>query len=720
MWKRNVVGRLGWFAVAIAVGVSPSWARSARSEADRTEPVRVSQRGVAQSDPDGSIRLDLDRETVTQLLRKRRVVLRDFPLPDRLPVDLDLKPFDVLAPGARLIVVDEHGEREVPRPSFQAYRGTVLGDPDSSVTLSVFEGRIAGSIHTWDDEFVIAPRRYNLAREGSREIRAWSRDGDPDQPDTPLCGADADPTYAAGTMLSHLAAANPVSAPSTQIDGNTLLAADIAVDATYEWYAHFGSVAAAQSYILNLMAQVSTIYENEVRVQLEVPYIRIFQTPADPYTDGETSTSVLLDELRAEWNANQTAVDRTVAHLFSVRPSGGSGRAYLDVLCDNDFRPGNSADYGVSTLSANGGSWEKNLVAHELGHNFSSPHTHCYVPEIDQCANQSGCYQGATVDTPSTIMSYCSQIASSFHVRVQDEKIRPAAEAAFPTCIDTAGLPGRLQDGGSVSIQKPEQCPSSSFVNDDGSANQYYGYGGSAQMAYVKRYTPSCYPFLLEQVDVMIGSSTVAVGRPVRVLVYTDPAGSGDIGNATLVHSEDSTVQVVSLGAFNQYVLSSPVTLTAGDYYIGIYDLDDDAATTYLSTVDFSTEGDSYRTANSTSPQDFQLHSGGTWMIRGAGGPVGLDSLMLQWGAPCNDATTPSQDFAVYQGVIGDFSNYASLTCSTGRDTGFLDVNAPANSFYLVVPRTSANEGSYGLTGESLERAPAAASCVPQSVGGCL
>jgi hypothetical protein len=160
---RNRYGstRLVWIALAIVLGLTPSWAR-------------VAQRGLTRSDADGSIRLDSERE-VRQLLGNRRVVLRDFPLPDRLPVDLDLEPFDVLAPGARLIVVDEHGEREVPRPAFRAFRGTVLGDPDSSVTLSVFEGRIAGSIRTWDDEFVVAPRRYNLARDGSRETHISAR-----------------------------------------------------------------------------------------------------------------------------------------------------------------------------------------------------------------------------------------------------------------------------------------------------------------------------------------------------------------------------------------------------------------------------------------------------------------------------------------------------------------------------------------------------------------
>jgi hypothetical protein len=303
---------------------------------------------------------------------------------------------------------------------------------------------------------------------------------------------------------------------------------------------------------------------------------------------------------------------------------------------------------------------------------------------------------------------------------VEDEKIRPAAEAAFPICIHTAGLPGRLESGNGVLLDKPSQCPTASLVRDDGSVNSYYGYGGTAQMAWIKRFTPPCYPFLLEQVDVLIGhSSSVAAGRPIRVLVYSDPTGSGDPADATLVHSEDSTVQIVSNSVFNEYVLAAPVTLASGDYYVGVYDLEADPETNYIATIDTSVGGDAYRTANSTSPQDFSLYSGGTWMIRASGGSVGADSLMMQWGAPCNDATTPSQDFAVYQGAIGDYGNYDSLTCTTGRSTSYLAVGAPDDSFYIVVPRTSANEGSYGLTGAGAERPAAAAPCRPQSVGAC-
>ena len=369
---------------------------------------------------------ELDPVVYNDLLNQHQVVLEDFPLPGSRAVNLHLTSFDVLTADARLILVDDAGEREVPRPRFRSFRGHVRGHPDSTVTLSVFDGRLAGSIRVDELEFAIAPGEARPEAPGTRSVRIWNRTADPDRPDRPFCSED----LPQGTEFSSRAAAT--------VDENTLLTAQIAIDAPYEWYENFGTLTSAQNYILSLMAEVSTIYHNEVLVDLEVPYLRIFTVPADPYTD-TTDASTLLSEFRSEWNASQTGVDRTVAHLFSVRPSGGAGTAYLDVLCSNSLRPGNSFDYGVSTISARGGSWEKDLVAHELGHNFSSPHTHCYVPEIDQCGSEQGCYSGPTVATTGTIMSYCSSSISEFHARVENERIRPAAEAAYPTCLTAQG-----------------------------------------------------------------------------------------------------------------------------------------------------------------------------------------------------------------------------------------------------------------------------------------
>jgi hypothetical protein len=344
------------------------------------------------------------------------------------------------------------------------------------------------------------------------------------------------------------------------------------------------------------------------------------------------------------------------------------------------------------------------------------------VPEIDICANQSGCYQGATQQSVSTIMSYCNNTQSTFHQRVRDEKIRPAAEDAYPSCITTAGLPGDVGDGtgNGLQLSKPASCPTADLRNDDGSLNGYYGYTGTTRMAWIKRFTPGCYPFRLTTLDLLIGhTSSIAPGRPIRLLVYADPTGGGDPSYATLVHSEDTTVQIVSGSTWNSYDLSDPVMISSGDYYIGAYDLEADAPNSYIASRDSSREGDSWQAAESTSPDSFAVHGGATWMIRGEGGSVPPGTIKLEWQAACNEASTPDQDYAVYGGSIGDFLDMNGLTCSTSRATSWLADAVQDGSFLVVVPQTAANEGSYGRDGDGLERAPATAPCHPQELGSC-
>jgi len=389
-----------------------------------SESSRLVFRTLEREDTTGVIRVEIDSTVYQGMMSAEQVVVEEFPLPGKTDVRLELTSFEVLTPTARFVVVDGEGQRELPPPAFRAFRGVVTGETESRVTLNLFGGRIAGFVRILDEEFAIAAG----ATAGGATIRAGA--ADPDRPDTPWCAADE--VEQSPTAMAPGDKSLPLGTPA--IDGGTLLNARIAIDATYEWYDHFGSLDDAQNYILNLMAQVSTIYVDEVNVELEVPFLRVFTIPNDPYAP-TTNTSTLLANLRSEWNSNQTGVSRTAVHLFSWRSNGGAGVAYLDALCSSIYYPGNSFDYGVSTMSAQGSWWEKGLVAHELGHNFASPHTHCYSPEIDHCANEDGCYQGSITQSVGTIMSYCNSFTSTFHPRVEYEAIRPAAEAAYPFCI---------------------------------------------------------------------------------------------------------------------------------------------------------------------------------------------------------------------------------------------------------------------------------------------
>src|SRR5262249_57182568 len=85
-----------------------------------------------------------------------------------------------------------------------------------------------------------------------------------------------------------------------------------------------------------------------------------------------------------------------------------------DVLWSASFGSGVAKVHGSYDLMNRADIWDVEVVAHELGHNFGSPHTHCYNPPVDECYNQEpGCYSGPTSLPPGggTIMSYCHLLA---------------------------------------------------------------------------------------------------------------------------------------------------------------------------------------------------------------------------------------------------------------------------------------------------------------------
>jgi len=92
---------------------------------------------------------------------------------------------------------------------------------------------------------------------------------------------------------------------------------------------------------------------------------------------------------------------------------------------------------------------------------------------------------------------------------------------------------------------------------------------------------------------------------------------------------------------------------------------------------------------------------------------AGGGELLLSWTSSCSANDT---DFEVYEGTLGDFSSHHSVVCTTGGMTSAAIQPASQASYYLVVPRNSQREGSYGSDSAGFERPPATTSCVPQLV----
>ncbi len=199
-------------------------------------------------------------------------------------------------------------------------------------------------------------------------------------------------------------------------------------------------------------------------------------------------------------------------------------------------------------------------------------------------------------------------------------------------------------------------------------------------------------------------------GRPIRILVYADPTSSGNPANATLVYSEDTTIKFpLSFTEFQEHVLTTPVTITTGEFYIGVFDLVADEAINFIASYDENTqEGRAYLQVNATDPAGFGLCTGAnpqcstdrTWMVRAFGSTVpSAGELGVFWGEPCNSGVFPEQDFAVYRGTLASLRmgifDHAPVTCSTRRGGSFRVTDGPPESQYWLVTPTQANlEGS--------------------------
>ncbi len=281
--------------------------------------------------------------------------------------------------------------------------------------------------------------------------------------------------------------------------------------------------------------------------------------------------------------------------------------------------------------------------------------------------------------------------------------------------LNNSGLPAEVEDSLRLELYDGETpVDPLAFAIDDGGVESAWGYASTHQMAIVNRFSPSPsqLPLQIERIDIMWWHETVQPGRAVRLLIYADPDATGDMGNASLVHTEDTSVQKITHLEFNEFTLATPYYHEQGDLYIGVYDLVADPQDTYFGSYDSTTpQGRSFIAGNSTAPGAFSLESDKNWMIRAHGHWMpGPGTMKLTWGEACNEGTVTDQDYAVYEGSLAQVSSGADLeplVCRTGREHVYTVRDPVDRHYWLVAPVLATKEGSLGTTSEGAERAAA-------------
>ncbi len=269
-----------------------------------------------------------------------------------------------------------------PKNKVLHYRGIVKNSPNSIAAITIVDQEISGIISLEDEVGNLVLGKLDASRD-----HILYADKDISHLNNFVCKTnDSYKRALKETNVSKQApAANATKCPGIFFD----IANDIVRDK--------GGSQGASNYIQSIFNQVAILYNNE-DVNIKISGIRTWTSTA-PFNN--------LNNYRSY--RNQNGFNGDLGHFVTYNYSGGV--AWLNGLCGSYL-------YGLSGINRSYNnvprySWTVNVIAHELGHNFGSNHTHSCAwngnnTAIDGCyTTEGGCSRPGIPSNGGTIMSYC-------------------------------------------------------------------------------------------------------------------------------------------------------------------------------------------------------------------------------------------------------------------------------------------------------------------------
>ncbi|HEY0156311.1 MAG TPA: M12 family metallo-peptidase [Thermoanaerobaculia bacterium] len=385
------------------------------------------------------------------------------PLLDGEEAELELERFQVWADHAEIKVFGENQqvvERLAP-PSVQYFRGHVAGHPDSLVFLALHGRRTEGLVYVDGRKFTIGTERGAVVVQESSSV-----DDSPAEGERFTC--DVEGTEIHRPRRPHaIADASGVPVSDAAPTGTQRSVINLAVETDSELYAKVANNAAnLTTYIGNLMAAVSTVYQRDLNTEIRIVFLGIQNSAATDVftiTPGQTGLSNGAQvtytarhgmlQLGDRWALTPPTTNSYSAATLVSGTGTAAGIAWRGTLCGGTTLCGGNCGSDAANghyagpFSFNGGItppgslsvpnpdahpdyvapgsnyWPLLQVSHELGHNLGSRHTHCISLTaaqkseygvtrnfVDTCySGESGCYAGSTAvpAEKGSIMSYC-------------------------------------------------------------------------------------------------------------------------------------------------------------------------------------------------------------------------------------------------------------------------------------------------------------------------
>ena len=334
---------------------------------------------------------EVETQKIEQLRRQKSSDLQiQIPFFNSGQLSLELDLIHIHAEGFQLKEKSHSRERVISYELGTYYNGKVIGYEDSRALIAFHENELSAVI-------VYKGQTYNLGKEMHTDRHRLARAEDVD-----------------GSMnLKCATTTEGFEKPAKQtFKRRTSCSAyiDVYFECDYQMYQNFGSNATTvTNYVNTMFAEVNTLYNNET-VNIQISEIVVW-TSNDGYANGTAGVSDFAQALSSGFNGD-------LAHLLTNDTGSNGGVAYVNQLCGNF--PFAYSDIVNSSSVFPAYSWDVQVVAHEMGHNLGSVHTHdcAWGPNNDQQIDDCGsiatsggsCFNPASPIVPAsggTIMSYC-------------------------------------------------------------------------------------------------------------------------------------------------------------------------------------------------------------------------------------------------------------------------------------------------------------------------
>lgn len=306
------------------------------------------------------------------------------------------------------------------------YRGEVLGEADSWVRMARIEGRWTGAWFDGRELYLLDPApslSAVLSETVPRDASVVYRFSDLDL--GRFCGIEhgmpfsRDPRAKRSRYLdfaAHLARGLAAQPRSAVRQLRVTLVTDTEFTATH-------GVANRDAVVAARMAVVDGIYSNQVGTEIGIRHVEHLSSNGTLDTNIGTGSDGLLNRFRVYMTSgagsgipkgglNHLLTGKDLAIAGSPPNFGLAGIAYLDVLCNDAF------GYGLDEVRANN-NIASLIIAHEMGHNFDSPHDGNDGSSDQRCIGQTGSWlmspsiNGSSTFSPCTLAIVNTAIANA-------------------------------------------------------------------------------------------------------------------------------------------------------------------------------------------------------------------------------------------------------------------------------------------------------------------